>query len=253
MKYISHLTLMGLFLILYLFFTPAGAQGLPADISSGLICSDNDYALCSHANCQCLDEDGKPGDCDIYQGTDTGWAQCTCPVVKTGNTGKNIAYNANFATLDCEELAEPSASGTAFPSYVEKTEPKVYSTYSFGDSLNNNLYGTKDNASLMVCDQPNMMTLCLDMPCTINENGDASCYCQNVVVDTTDPGNACSGGSWNTLGGDCSLSSCDPGKNRVWSAACLDQTLSGIAALTVSIRYDLDQKIVDMPEYCPDQ
>ncbi len=225
------------------------AQNLTEN-NAGPVCSNNDYALCSHAACQCLDDDGNPGECKEYQGTDAGWAVCDCPVVKTGNTGENVAYDANFATLDCQERANPTSAGTAFPTYVETTAPKIYSTYSFGDSLNNGLYGTLNDASLMVCDSPDMMTLCLDMPCRIDESGRAICYCQNVSINPNNPNSVCPGGGWNTLGGNCEQGNCDPGKNKIWSAACIDQTLVGIADNTVYIRYNLDNDFTDMPKYC---
>ncbi len=221
-----------------LLYSPEGSS------QQALVCADNNYALCSHANCECLGEDGSPGACEEYQGTDAGWASCKCPLVKTGNSGDEIAYNANFATLDCAEREQPGAAGTAFPGFVQQTTPKVYSTYSFGDSLPGKLYGTLNDAKLIICDQPELMTLCLDMPCTYDEQGVATCYCQNVSVSK------CPSGGWNTLGAKCDQGRCDPGDDRVWSAACIGQTLDGIASNTIYIRQYLDAEFSDIPAYC---
>ncbi len=228
------------------------------------ICDTNDYALCSHANCVCLDEFGKEGPCEAFdfkqqdnpdQPKLKGWARCTCPVVK--NTLGNVAYNSNFTTLDCDTLAEPQTSdqGNPFPEfvYLRKQNPQVYSTYSYGDSLNNDQFGTLNNASLMVCDQPKLMTLCLDMPCTVNENGDtADCYCQNAPVapakDCKNNGR-CTQTVWNTLGGGCDRQQCDPGEHRVWSAAYLPQTLEGINDLYNHISSEVPG-FSDLASYC---
>ncbi len=242
--------------LVYALAIPANAQTLPASASK-LVCSKNDYALCSHANCDCLSAEGKThSKCELYsKGSDAGWAKCECPVVHTANTGDNAAYNPNFATLGCKELENPSENGTAFPGYVTQKIADVYSTYSFGDSLNGNLYGTRSDAELIVCDSPKIMTLCLDMPCTVDKNGIATCYCQNVKVNTLPQ--TCESGqpcppqtSWNTLGADCDQSQCDPGTNKVWSAAFINQTVAGIHDLTEYIHKHGNPSFSDSPQYC---
>ena len=211
---------------------------------TGEVCSHNSYALCSSARCECLDHDGNPGACETYTGTDRGWAKCDCPIVlPVGRDARGAAYNANFGELACDERAVPSNTGL-FPTYVDQAVASVYSEYSFGDSLASNSFGTKDSASLMVCDSPSLMTLCLDMPCTIdNETGNAICYCQNVSVKTTD-GNL----PWNTLGGDCEQDNCRLKTGMIWSAALVPQTVQAIMAIA---QYQMTEiQTSDIPRYC---
>lgn len=224
------------------------------------ICSENDYALCSHANCECLDENGVVGSCELYDfknpGSSKGWARCTCPIVK--HTEGDVAYNSNFATLDCDTLNDPqnSKNGNAFPAYPYLVDKKVevYSAYSYGDSLDSRQFGTLANASLMVCDKPQLMTLCLDMPCTVGPDGDvAHCYCQNAPAANEkgcQENDNCSLTVWNTLGGECDQDNCDPGKNRVWSAAYIGQTLQGINDLYNHISSEVPG-FKDIAGYCP--
>jgi len=218
------------------------------------ICDDNPYALCSHALCECLGQDGNPGPCEYHfkdkennRGSrgDIGWSRCTCPVVATGNTGADAAYNANFAnaSLDCSERRQPTTAGTQFPTYVQQKIPNVYSTYSFGDSLPGKLYRTMADGKLLDCGEP-MMALCLDMPCTTDADGKTVCYCQNVALASCS-----STGSWNTLSPDCAKSRCREGQNdsRVWSGACVADTEGAIAQLNQHFGYQ-----VPSPEYCGD-
>jgi len=81
--------------------------------------------------------------CKECDKSDRGWAQCTRPIVKTGNTDIDIVYVANFVTLHCDERAAPSSACAVFPSYVNKAEPKVYSTYSLGHSSSSHLITLK--------------------------------------------------------------------------------------------------------------
>ncbi len=221
------------------------AQSAPMDSGSGTVCSTNNYALCSHAVCDCLKPDGSTGPCEEYvEGTDTGWAQCTCPEVKTGQTGEKAAYNANFATLSCDERETPTASGTHFPKFAHQDVPYIYSSYSLGDSLPGNVDGTLDSAELIICDQPDLMALCLDMPCSKDKHGQVTCYCQNVNAQN------CATDSWNTLGGNCDQGNCNPGSNKVWSAACIGQTVEGMVMNSVYIREYLEPDFIDFPQYC---
>ena len=227
--------------------------------ASAEICSTNNYALCSHANCECLNENGESGSCESYDfsnpGSNSGWARCTCPIVK--NMLGDIAYNTNFATLDCDTLDHPqeSENGNPFPNftYLKGKKAEVYSTYSYGDSLDSHKFGTLKNASLMICDSPDLMTLCLDMPCTVGENGDvAECYCQNASLKP-DKGcqadGSCQLTVWNTLGGECKQANCNPGSNHVWSAAYIPQTLEGINDLYNDIA-SIKPGFADLASYC---
>ena len=66
------------------------------------ICSSNDYALCSHAQCDCIDENGSPGPC-----VTGGLAQCKCPVVKSDSSNDDLqtqAYNNNFKRCRVDRL-----------------------------------------------------------------------------------------------------------------------------------------------------
>ena len=220
--------------------------------SSSGVCSGNNYALCSHAKCQCLDENGKKGDCVPYKFTGDiaqGWAKCDCPVVKADILQSNSLYAANFGTLSCEERKNPTpierSELGSFPPYVNKTTADVYSEYSFGDSLPNDDFGTLDNASLMVCRQPILMTLCLDMPCEIGEDGRADCYCQNVTTQDYAIKH-----KWNTLGGGCgNPKSCFTQEGEIWSAALVKQTTAGIEAIA---NYQIENiGTTDLPNYCP--
>jgi hypothetical protein len=224
------------------------------------VCTNNDYALCSHADCQCLDEDGNEGDCEMYDfnNPDTslkGWAQCTCPVVKHS---ADIAYNANYATLGCDILNHPQdLAGNPFPPFARLKDKKVdvYSTYSYGDSLNNHNYGTLKNAQLIVCDQPKRQTLCLDMPCTLSEDGKvAECYCQNaaalVAAQSCQTGQICPPQTmWNTLSNACDTNNCDPGDDKIRSAAYIYQTMIAIAGLYQVIS-GKDPSFKNVPGYC---
>lgn len=191
------------------------------------VCSHNAYALCSSAKCECLDKDGNPGSCEEYIGTDRGWAKCDCPIVyPVGRDARGAAYNANFGELTCSERKKPTREGL-FPTYIDQKIASVYSEYSFGDSLAGDSFGTKDAASLMVCDSPSLMTDCLDMPCTIDEKtGNAVCYCQNTSV-ATENGND----PWNTLGGMCDQENCNLEEGYIWSAALVPQTVQGIMSI----------------------
>jgi len=245
-------------LILLIFVSTATAQNNTSPLDQ--VCSNNDYALCSHANCTCLDEEGKEGECDMYdfnnpESSGKGWAMCECPVVKHSS---NLAYNFNYATLGCDVLDDPhNKPGNSLPpfDYLKDKKVDVYSTYSYGDSLNNHNFGTLKDAELIICDEPKRQTLCLDMPCTLSEDGKvAECYCQNTeaeqqpqecAIDTFCPKQT----MWNTLTNDCNTDFCDPGKGQIRSAAYVYQTMLAIGALHVSI----NQKIPgfkQVPRYC---
>ena len=105
----------------------------------------------------------------------------------------------------------------------------------------------------MICDDPKIMTLCLDMPCTVGENGDvAECYCQNTRTKPADQcllNHTCKLTVWNTLGGQCDQGNCDPGAGRVWSAAYVPQTVQGIIDLYQDIT-SKDPAFTDRAEYC---
>ena len=218
----------------------------PAHNGGGLICSTNDYALCSHAKCECLDENGGAGNCSTYSGTDRGWSRCTCPVVISDHKNTDSLYNANFGNLDCSERETPALPGL-FPTFVARpgsnsSEPfpaDVYSEYSFGDSLAGDHFGTLDSAKMLKCDAPESMALCLDMPCLLNPDGTATCYCQNVATD---------GAQWNTLGGDCDSGKCKPDSGKIWSAALLEQTLPAIGLIGAT--QNLTIGTTGMPAYC---
>jgi len=241
----------------FLFFTVIMSLSTHQSYAEAKICSNNDYALCSHANCECLNDSGKLGSCDLYDSTDpdSGWARCTCPIVKHTD---DIDYNTNFATLDCDTLAHPqeeSDDGNSFPNfdYLKGKKVEIYSTYSYGDSLDSHKFGTLKNASLMICDSPDLMTLCLDMPCTVGEDGDvAECYCQNASLrpdkGCQDKG-TCQLTVWNTLGGECNQAQCNPGNNHVWSAAYIPQTLQGINGLYNQIS-SIKPGFADLASYC---
>ena len=51
--------------ILLFFNLSALAQ---SDSEGHPVCATNDYALCSHAECTCLDANGNAGDCQPYPG-----------------------------------------------------------------------------------------------------------------------------------------------------------------------------------------
>ncbi len=214
------------------------------------VCDSNSYALCSHAKCDCLGADGQPGECEYFNpqatGTDrdTGWSSCECALVEQSVLSSESAYRANFSNLPCQELAAPSSKGTAFPSYRSEATKLAYSTYSFGDSLPGKDFGTLDSAELKLCDTQAMMALCLNMPCE-EVDGKTICYCQNVGL------NQCPSNAWNTLGTDCQSDRCAPGKNKLWSAACITDTMAGISQLTVYLRQHVDPNFVTIPNYCP--
>jgi hypothetical protein len=147
--------------------------------------------------------------------------------------------------------------GNPFPTfdYLQDKKVEVYSTYSYGDNLNNEKFGTLDNAQVIICDEPKRQTLCLDMPCVLRADGNtAECYCQNTAAATE--GQQCDEGSicpqftmWNTLSDDCNTNNCDPGEGRIRSAAYIYQTMLAIAALHVSIS-NKDPLFKDVPSYC---
>jgi hypothetical protein len=229
---------------------------LPLSPVNSYVCQDNDYALCSHARCKCLNENGDEGECKEYkynpneqssENRDIGWSSCECPKIIQSKLDKIPAYKANFASLDCAELENPSTNGTAFPSYVGHQSADVYSTYSFGDSLPGDIFKTKNSAKFQLCDTQPLMALCLDMPCkTELKDGEevTTCYCQNI------PLTSCDSGAWNTLGAECKTDKCYPGENQVWSAACVTKTLGGVSDLFVYIRKNLDKEFTDIPAFC---
>jgi hypothetical protein len=232
----------------------ADNNSLVSDISTNnsYVCQQNDYALCSHAKCTCLDENGKEGACNEYSSSNEnqniGWSRCECPKIIQSQLSSNSPYKANFATLDCNELENPSSNGTAFPSFVSQQVADVYSTYSFGDSLPGTKFNTKNSAQLKLCDSQALMALCLDMPCEtklIDGKQVTTCYCQNVALS------GCQSASWNTLGTQCKTAQCNPGDNKVWSASCVTDTLAGISDLYVYIRNNIDKEFTDIPRYCP--
>ncbi|GAA6137073.1 hypothetical protein NBRC116583_08200 [Arenicella sp. 4NH20-0111] len=237
---IKSITLVTAFLVSLISSSVAIAQ----DSAVG-VCSNNDYALCSHAQCQCIDDDGKPGAC-----TEDGLAQCECPVVRHQDNIENsldkATYNSNYGVLrSCDERANPQLTNV-LPNFANDgtVAPDVYSEYSYGDSLNGRQFGTKSSAKLMICPDLPLMTDCLDAPCTIDDNGVATCYCINTQLTINQkiiP--------WNTVGGGCQPQNCDLGGTKVWSAAYVQGTQIAIDAIQKNLS-ELGQSFVSEPSYC---
>lgn len=230
---------------------PVGAQDLP-------VCFNNDYALCSHARCQCVDANGDPGPCIQNGGTDKaeGWSVCSCPIVKTG---QEISYSANLGAKPCPERT-PVPVGP-FPPFAP-LGPEVEllrSQYSLGDALSNTPYGkgTLNEGKMMVCDpaqgqgpsvNPALFAECLDMPCIADaESGRATCYCVNQLSEDA-TGKIV---PWNTFGGDCGPNACDPGDGYVWSAATVDVTKPASDELISEIRDHGGSVPSGIPAFCP--
>lgn len=205
------------------------------------VCSTNDYAMCSHAQCDCIDESGAPGACVMG-----GLAQCTCPVVINDSSADDLqtkAYNNNFGLLrSCKERTSPKDTAV-LPAFVNDgtAVPDVYSEYSYGDSIEGNKFATLSSAELMICKDLPMMADCLDAPCIVGDDGIATCYCRNATLVINQKAVP-----WNTVGGDCDQSNCDLGNDRVWSAAYIEGTKSAIAAISVMLDDDKQMQ----PSYC---
>ena len=232
--------------------------------SGGLVCTNNDYALCSHARCGCFDEDGNATDCEAYDPNKSSadnpaasWAQCDCPIVKnSGNLGST--YDANYASADlsCTQRKLGESSEFQLPPFVKGKKTEVYSTYSFGDSLPDSSFATKNAAKSLVCNSPgeaaggSLFTDCLSMACYIPEGAEhAVCYCKNTSTET------CQSVAWNTFGGDCSSGNCKTGTQadpqRIWSAACIDDTVGAIADVFAATRISgLAPNFKMLPAYC---
>ena len=96
---------------------------------------------------------------------------------------------------------------------------------------------------MIVCKELPMMADCLDAPCTVGDDGIATCYCKNatfVINQKAKP--------WNTVGGDCEQNNCDLGNDRVWSTAYIKDTLTGIQG----IAGEIDDDSLIQPTYCKD-
>lgn len=240
--------------------------------NSGLVCTNNDYALCSHANCGCVDENGDATDCQPYDKSTpnkpASWARCECPIVETSNT----AYMANYASplLTCDQREKPNEENSIYklPSFVQGETTDIYSTYSFGDSLPDELFGTDAFDKGLICDSPKYFTDCLNMACYIPDGGDmAVCYCKNTPVagvQTTYSNPlevtafqqfevTCPSLSWNTFGGECDDDNCNFGgdSTKIWSGACIDDTMAAMADIYAAIRVlkiNTDSKFI--PAYC---
>ncbi|MEM7357767.1 MAG: hypothetical protein AAF431_01565 [Pseudomonadota bacterium] len=216
-----------------------------AQTSTGSVCFNNDYALCSHAQCECIDEEGQPGNC-----TADGLAKCTCPIVRNQQNDnrelETAAYNANYGILrSCDERANPQLTDV-LPKFVNNgtVAADVYSEYSYGDSLASRQFGTKSSAQLMICTNNPLMTDCLDAPCIVNDEGVAICYCKNTQLFADQIAIP-----WNTVGGDCQPQNCDLGEAKVWSAAYVQGTQVAIDAIQKDL-LEFSGKFVSEPSYC---
>ncbi len=91
----------------------------PLDYVSSYVCQHNNYVFNSHAKCKCFDENEKQGNgidsSDASLNLIFGWSSCECPKIIQSKLDNDSAHNANFASLNCNELKKPSLKGTAFP------------------------------------------------------------------------------------------------------------------------------------------
>ena len=240
-------------IVIYTIFSLVSS--MTAVAQGGLVCTNNNYALCSHSACGCFDEENNPIDCIEYpaqEGSEANqqpaspgaWSRCSCSVVENSGT----VYDANYAASDltCDMRKNPSlASPYSLPDFVLE-ETDIYSTYSFGDSIANNKFDTKSSERGLICDSTSLFADCLNMACYIPEGETgATCYCKNQSI------NSCQSLAWNTFGGECDGKKCALGTKAVWSAACINDTMSAMADVFAEIRTTgLAPNYKMIPAYC---